>query len=127
MSPHKFGSKFINSDEEGRPPFRDRNSGTKREKFVASSRSTFERGSHSRVERGSFPSTKRAQHEKKPKTLPLPQVSDRGLPCHEFEPSTTKDPPCRVAMRVKSVELKRPPVGVVVRRGGASSGVVHVT
>ncbi|GFX12349.1 hypothetical protein TNCV_63951 [Trichonephila clavipes] len=33
--------------------------------------------------------------------------------CHEFEPSTTKDPPCRAAMHVKSVELKRPPVGVV--------------
>ncbi|GFU13099.1 RNase H domain-containing protein [Trichonephila clavipes] len=26
------------------------------------------------------------------------KVSDRGLPCHEFEPSTTKDPPCRAAM-----------------------------
>ncbi|GFT22927.1 hypothetical protein TNCV_1857411 [Trichonephila clavipes] len=26
-------------------------------------------------------------------------VSDRGLPCHEFEPSTTKDPPCRAAMQ----------------------------
>ncbi|GFU17062.1 hypothetical protein TNCV_2480051 [Trichonephila clavipes] len=24
--------------------------------------------------------------------------------CHEFEPSTTKDPPCRGEMRVKSVE-----------------------
>ncbi|GFV56148.1 hypothetical protein TNCV_1489251 [Trichonephila clavipes] len=24
--------------------------------------------------------------------------------CHEFESSTTKDPPCRAAMRVKSVE-----------------------
>ncbi|GFV89560.1 hypothetical protein TNCV_993921 [Trichonephila clavipes] len=45
-----------------------------------------------------------------------------------FEPSTTKDPPCRAAMHVKSVELKRPPrwCGVVFRRG-ASSGVVHVT
>ncbi|GFV34980.1 hypothetical protein TNCV_2098081 [Trichonephila clavipes] len=32
------------------------------------------------------------------------QVSDRGLPGHEFEPSTTKDPPCRAAMHVKSVE-----------------------
>ncbi|GFU99864.1 hypothetical protein TNCV_1257131 [Trichonephila clavipes] len=31
-------------------------------------------------------------------------VSDRGLPCHEFEPSTTKDPPCRAAMHIKSVE-----------------------
>ncbi|GFU69900.1 hypothetical protein TNCV_2470031 [Trichonephila clavipes] len=24
-------------------------------------------------------------------------VSDRGLPCHEFEPSTTKDPPYKLA------------------------------
>ncbi|GFY17170.1 hypothetical protein TNCV_1089461 [Trichonephila clavipes] len=31
-------------------------------------------------------------------------VSERGLLCHEFEPSTTKDPPCRAAMHVKSVE-----------------------
>ncbi|GFV06614.1 hypothetical protein TNCV_2949361 [Trichonephila clavipes] len=31
-------------------------------------------------------------------------VSDRGWSCHEFEPSTTKDPPCRAAMHVKSVE-----------------------
>ncbi|GFU37320.1 hypothetical protein TNCV_4273081 [Trichonephila clavipes] len=30
---------------------------------------------------------------------------------YRFEPSTTKDPPCEVAMHVKSV--KRPPVGVV--------------
>ncbi|PRD33019.1 UNVERIFIED_CONTAM: hypothetical protein NCL1_18678 [Trichonephila clavipes] len=32
------------------------------------------------------------------------KVSDCGLPCHEFEPSTTKDPPCRAAMHVKSAE-----------------------
>ncbi|GFU70241.1 hypothetical protein TNCV_903831 [Trichonephila clavipes] len=32
------------------------------------------------------------------------RVSDRGWPCHEFEPGTTKDPPCRAAMHVKSVE-----------------------
>ncbi|GFU72928.1 hypothetical protein TNCV_4636621 [Trichonephila clavipes] len=31
-------------------------------------------------------------------------VSDHGLLCHEFEPSTTKDPPCRAAMPIKSVE-----------------------
>ncbi|GFU68661.1 hypothetical protein TNCV_308761 [Trichonephila clavipes] len=31
-------------------------------------------------------------------------ASDRGWLCHEFEPSTTKDPPCRAAMRAKSVE-----------------------
>ncbi|GFW45611.1 hypothetical protein TNCV_3245491 [Trichonephila clavipes] len=35
----------------------------------------------------------------------------RGLPCHEFEPSTTKDPPCRETMHVKSVESSN--VGVV--------------
>ncbi|GFU17982.1 hypothetical protein TNCV_318721 [Trichonephila clavipes] len=39
---------------------------------------------------------------------PVVKVSDHGLPCHKFEPS--KDPPCRAAMHVKSVELKRPPV-----------------
>ncbi|GFV71791.1 hypothetical protein TNCV_778081 [Trichonephila clavipes] len=32
------------------------------------------------------------------------KVLDRGWPCHEFEPSTTKDPPCRAAMHDKSVE-----------------------
>ncbi|GFS87444.1 hypothetical protein TNCV_207621 [Trichonephila clavipes] len=32
------------------------------------------------------------------------KVSDRGLPCHKFEPCTTKDPPRRAAMHVKSVE-----------------------
>ncbi|GFT09388.1 hypothetical protein TNCV_5062531 [Trichonephila clavipes] len=31
-------------------------------------------------------------------------VSDRGWLCHEFEPSTTKDPPCRAVMHDKSVE-----------------------
>ncbi|GFW90047.1 hypothetical protein TNCV_3484991 [Trichonephila clavipes] len=29
---------------------------------------------------------------------------DCGWPCHEFEPSTTKDPPCRGIMQVKSVK-----------------------
>ncbi|GFW72855.1 hypothetical protein TNCV_1266981 [Trichonephila clavipes] len=32
------------------------------------------------------------------------KITDSWLSCHEFEPSTTKDPPCREAMRVKSVE-----------------------
>ncbi|GFU89297.1 hypothetical protein TNCV_1078941, partial [Trichonephila clavipes] len=43
-----------------------------------------------------------------------------ALPCHEFEACTTKDPPCRAAMHVKSVkELKRPAVrcDVLVREG----------
>ncbi|GFS99855.1 hypothetical protein TNCV_1063051 [Trichonephila clavipes] len=42
--------------------------------------------------------------------------------------SSSLVPPCRGAMHVKSVyELKRPHIGVVVRRGGASSSVVLVT
>ncbi|GFW55668.1 hypothetical protein TNCV_120521 [Trichonephila clavipes] len=41
---------------------------------------------------------------------PVVKVSDLGWRWHEFELSTTKDPPCKV----------------VVRRGGASSGVVLV-
>ncbi|GFW97101.1 hypothetical protein TNCV_2697231 [Trichonephila clavipes] len=32
------------------------------------------------------------------------KVLDRGWPSYEFEPSITKDLPCRVAMHVKSVE-----------------------
>ncbi|GFU86268.1 hypothetical protein TNCV_369241 [Trichonephila clavipes] len=32
------------------------------------------------------------------------KVSDRGWLCHEFEPSTTKDLPCRGAMHVKSID-----------------------
>ncbi|GFS84497.1 hypothetical protein TNCV_4606761 [Trichonephila clavipes] len=32
------------------------------------------------------------------------KLSDRGWPCQEFDPSTTKDPPCRAAMYVESVE-----------------------
>ncbi|GFS57566.1 uncharacterized protein TNCV_1402191 [Trichonephila clavipes] len=48
------------------------------------------------------------------------KVSDRGWPCPELEPSTTKDPLCRAAMHVKSVESRNvlPWCGVVVRRGG---------
>ncbi|GFW58701.1 RNA-directed DNA polymerase from mobile element jockey [Trichonephila clavipes] len=46
-------------------------------------------------------------------------VSDRGLPCHEFEPSATKDPPCRAAMHVKSVESRNVlPLMWCDRRGG---------
>ncbi|GFU25958.1 hypothetical protein TNCV_5104551 [Trichonephila clavipes] len=32
------------------------------------------------------------------------KVTDSWLACHEFEFSTTEDPPCRGAMHVKSVE-----------------------
>ncbi|GFT40608.1 uncharacterized protein TNCV_3007841 [Trichonephila clavipes] len=47
------------------------------------------------------------------------KASDRGWLCHEFEPSTTKDPPCRAAMHAKSVESETSSrwCGVVVRRG----------
>ncbi|GFY17072.1 hypothetical protein TNCV_1088481 [Trichonephila clavipes] len=41
------------------------------------------------------------------------EVSDRGQPCHEFEPSTTKDPLRRAAMHVKYVESETTPVSVV--------------
>ncbi|GFW31701.1 hypothetical protein TNCV_4683731 [Trichonephila clavipes] len=33
-------------------------------------------------------------------------VSDRGWLCHEFEPSNTKDPPCKAAMHDKYVKSK---------------------
>ncbi|GFU41754.1 hypothetical protein TNCV_894171 [Trichonephila clavipes] len=32
------------------------------------------------------------------------KVTDSWLACHEFEPSTTKDPKCRGEMHVESVE-----------------------
>ncbi|GFX82350.1 hypothetical protein TNCV_2870311 [Trichonephila clavipes] len=47
--------------------------------------------------------------------------------CHEFDPSTTKDPPCRARLNLSRAETSSRWCGVVVRRGGAISGVVHVT
>ncbi|GFW93193.1 hypothetical protein TNCV_3333531 [Trichonephila clavipes] len=32
------------------------------------------------------------------------KVSDLDMPCHEFKPSTTKDPPCKGATNVNSFE-----------------------
>ncbi|GFW72818.1 hypothetical protein TNCV_1266611 [Trichonephila clavipes] len=57
------------------------------------------------------------------------KVSDCGWCCHEFESSTTKDPPFRGAMHVKPIESSKSSrwCGVVARRGDASSGVIHVT
>ncbi|GFW09038.1 hypothetical protein TNCV_3081301 [Trichonephila clavipes] len=49
------------------------------------------------------------------------KVTDSWLACHEFELSTTENPPCRDCR-----ELKRHPIGGVIRRGGASSVVVLV-
>ncbi|GFV22077.1 hypothetical protein TNCV_4527621 [Trichonephila clavipes] len=49
---------------------------------------------------------------------------------YEFEPSTTKDPPCigqRCTLNLSRTETSSRWCGVVVRRGGVSSGVVHVT
>ncbi|GFW09870.1 hypothetical protein TNCV_4251991 [Trichonephila clavipes] len=71
------------------------------------------------------------------------KVSDRGWPCHEFEPSTTKDPPSRI-LSPGSVVRKRDtqPLyhwvsnkvsrtkkgGVVWKLGdGVSSGVIILT
>ncbi|GFU54124.1 hypothetical protein TNCV_109491 [Trichonephila clavipes] len=57
------------------------------------------------------------------------QVSDRGLPCHEFEPSTTKTRRVgqRCTLNLSRGETSSRWCGVEVRRGGASPGVVHVT
>ncbi|GFV22259.1 hypothetical protein TNCV_3225631 [Trichonephila clavipes] len=41
-------------------------------------------------------------------------------------PVPLKDPPCRAAMHVKSVELKRPPVGVVWELGECPLRCRHV-
>ncbi|GFY14591.1 hypothetical protein TNCV_4827951 [Trichonephila clavipes] len=34
------------------------------------------------------------------------KVTDSWPTCHEFKPSSSEDPPCRVAMHVKSVEAQ---------------------
>ncbi|GFS62581.1 hypothetical protein TNCV_1263331 [Trichonephila clavipes] len=56
-------------------------------------------------------------------------VSDHGLSRHEFEPSTTKTRRVgqRCTLNLSRAETSSRWCGVVVRRGGASSGVVHVT
>ncbi|GFV46204.1 uncharacterized protein TNCV_2390841 [Trichonephila clavipes] len=57
------------------------------------------------------------------------KVSDRGWPCHEFEPITTKDRRVgeRCTLNLSRAQTSTRWCGVVVRRGGSSSGVVHVT
>ncbi|GFY29045.1 transposable element Tcb1 transposase [Trichonephila clavipes] len=37
-------------------------------------------------------------------------ASDRGWLCHEFEPSTTKDPPCKPRSDTYTTRLPRPPL-----------------
>ncbi|GFT79922.1 hypothetical protein TNCV_4598241 [Trichonephila clavipes] len=50
-------------------------------------------------------------------------VSDRGLPCHKFEPSTTKDPSCRerCMLNLSRAQTSSRWCGVVVRKSGGSS------
>ncbi|GFV83367.1 uncharacterized protein TNCV_3055141 [Trichonephila clavipes] len=52
------------------------------------------------------------------------RVSDRGLPCHEFEPSNIEQ---RRTLNLSRAETSSRWCGVEVRRGGANSGVVYVT
>ncbi|GFX56527.1 hypothetical protein TNCV_74731 [Trichonephila clavipes] len=52
------------------------------------------------------------------------------LACNQSEPSTTKDPLCRGTMYTLNLSRAQTSsrwCGMVVRRGGASSGVVLVT
>ncbi|GFW33152.1 hypothetical protein TNCV_2110801 [Trichonephila clavipes] len=57
------------------------------------------------------------------------KITDSWSACHELEPSTAKDPPCRGATHVKSVEGQTSSrwCGVEVRRESAGSGVIFVT
>ncbi|GFV59025.1 hypothetical protein TNCV_1814141 [Trichonephila clavipes] len=41
------------------------------------------------------------------------KVSDRGWPCHEFKPSTTKDPPCRERCSLNLSRAQTSSLGVV--------------
>ncbi|GFU45739.1 hypothetical protein TNCV_3374061 [Trichonephila clavipes] len=53
------------------------------------------------------------------------KVSDRGWLRHEFDPSTTKDPPCRAAMHVNLPRVQTSSLWcrVVVRRGWGAAQV----
>ncbi|GFW48213.1 hypothetical protein TNCV_2382971 [Trichonephila clavipes] len=56
-------------------------------------------------------------------------LSDHGLPCHVFETSATKARRVgqRCPLNLSRAETSSRWFCVVVRRGGASTGVVHVT
>ncbi|GFU33281.1 alpha-2 adrenergic receptor [Trichonephila clavipes] len=60
--------------------------------------------------------------------VPGGQGIESWLACLEFQPSATKDPPCRAAMHLNlsRAEMSSRWCGVVVRRRGASSGVALV-
>ncbi|GFV45034.1 hypothetical protein TNCV_907811 [Trichonephila clavipes] len=57
------------------------------------------------------------------------KITDSWPACHDFEPSTAEDTPCRGAVHIKSVDAQTSShwCGVEVTRGGSSSGVVLVT
>ncbi|GFU46900.1 hypothetical protein TNCV_4699621, partial [Trichonephila clavipes] len=58
----------------------------------------------------------------------MDKVTDSWLLCHEFQPNAAEDPACRGNQSTLNIfRLKRPPVGVEVRGGGARAGVVLVT
>ncbi|GFV69338.1 hypothetical protein TNCV_2943081 [Trichonephila clavipes] len=47
------------------------------------------------------------------------KVMDSWLACHEFEPGAAEDPPCKKDRYTLNLSgLKRPPIGVEVRREG---------
>ncbi|GFX20233.1 hypothetical protein TNCV_1437931 [Trichonephila clavipes] len=54
----------------------------------------------------------------KPYSIPVAQWLRYRQACHEFDPSTTEDPPCKGAMFFKSVKSSNVSrwCGVVVRR-----------
>ncbi|GFW74316.1 hypothetical protein TNCV_3438691 [Trichonephila clavipes] len=61
---------------------------------------------------------------------PVVKVKDSCPACHEFEPSTVEDTPCRgerCTLNLSTAQTSSRWCGVVVRREGASSGVVYVT
>ncbi|PRD35321.1 UNVERIFIED_CONTAM: hypothetical protein NCL1_11868 [Trichonephila clavipes] len=57
------------------------------------------------------------------------KVLDRGWHVIEFDPSTSKDPLCRerCTLNLSRAQTSSRWCGVVVRRGGVSSGVVLVS
>ncbi|GFU12189.1 hypothetical protein TNCV_1212261 [Trichonephila clavipes] len=60
--------------------------------------------------------------------LRLVKVTDSWPACHEFESSTSEEPPCRGGRCTLNMSrLNCPPIGVEVRRWGAGSGIVLFT
>ncbi|GFW92595.1 hypothetical protein TNCV_519121 [Trichonephila clavipes] len=57
------------------------------------------------------------------------KLTDTWMACHDFEPCSAEDPPCRGAILIKSIEAQTSThwCGVEVRRRGSISGVVLIT